>query len=90
MKHQHHSRPPLPELPIQCEGQQDTTKLRADSHGKLPDFGIGDIQLQVHEVPLPTLVQLAVLRNLGQEGVLGIKRSAGKDKNPLDYSPVGS
>lgn len=44
----------------------------------------------MHEVPLPTLIQLAVLRNLGQEGVLGIKRSARKDKDPLGYSPAGS
>lgn len=59
-------------------------------HGKLPDFGIGDIQLQVHKVSLSTLIQLAVLSNLGQEGVLGIKRSGRKDKDPLGYSPAGS
>lgn len=59
-------------------------------HGKLPDFGIGDIQLQVHKVSLSTLIQLAVLSNLGQEGVFGIKRSGRKDKDPLGYSPAGS
>lgn len=62
----------------------------AVSHGKIPDFGIGDIQLQVHKVSLSTLVQLAVLCNLGQEGVLGIKRSGRKDKDPLGDSPAGS
>lgn len=62
----------------------------AVSHGKLPDFGIGDIQLQVHKVSLSTLVQLAVLHNLGQEGVLGIKWSGRKDKDPLGYSPARS
>lgn len=60
------------------------------SHRELPDFGIGDIQLQVHKVSLPTLVQLAVLRNLCQERVLGIERSGRKDKDPLGYSPAGS
>lgn len=50
---------------------------------ELPDFGIGDIQLQVHQVSLSTLVQLAVLRNLSQEGVLGVKWAGRKDKGPL-------
>lgn len=60
----------------------------AVSHGKLPDFGIGDVQLQMHEVPLSTLVQLAVLCHLGQEGVLGIKRPGREDKHPLLPSSV--
>lgn len=61
---------------------------KATSHGKLPDFRIGDIQLQVHQVSLSTLVQLAVLRDVGQEGVLGIKWSGRKDKHNLGDSPA--
>lgn len=58
-------------------------KTEEQSPRDLPDFGIGDIQLQVHQVSLSTLVQLAVLCYLGQERVLGIKRAARKDKSPL-------
>lgn len=48
----------------------------------LPDFGIGDIQLQVHKVSFPTLVQLTVLSNHSQEGVLGIKWPGRKEGPP--------
>lgn len=56
-------------------------KRGAASRGQLPDFGVGDVQLQVHEVSLSALVQLTVFCNHGQEGVLGIKRSGRKDKD---------
>jgi len=41
-------------------------------------------------VSFPTLVQLTVLCNHSQEGVLGIKWPGRKDKAPLGYSAAGS
>lgn len=41
-------------------------------------------------MPLSALVQLAVLSNLSQEGVLGIKWAARKDKGARGFPPAGS
>ena len=40
----------------------------------LPDLWAGYVQLKMHEMPAACLVQFAVNRDCGQEGILGIKR----------------
>lgn len=39
----------------------------------LPDFGAGDVQLQVHQVSVSGLIELAVDRDRSQERVLRIE-----------------